>query len=186
MGEPINSACHRHARSGERTDVASSDLTRVAKHLEKELRKLVELDVAASRSNPSPKVLPDRIDQLLKEPTIPEIEKAKVTAVAKIATPQIDKTVLAQAKSDVRGFLGGGMFIHLLRGHLVFGMLRLVFTKICTSIRGVKSVVNDDALTQILSDAIWRKSPTREHSRIRASLRKAVRSVLLSFPTPTP
>jgi hypothetical protein len=180
--EPLNCACHRHARSGERTDVTSSELKRVSDHIGRHLRKLVELDVAATRSKTPPKVLSNRVEQLLTQPATPEIDKAKVLIITKRVTPLIDKMVLGRAKSDVRSFLRRGALIDLLRGHLLFGILRLVFTEISTSIRGVKSVVNDDALTQLLSDAVWRKSPTKEHSRLRTSLRKAVRSALPSFP----
>ena len=184
--EPINSACHRHSRSGERTDVTSSELAQVSDHLGKRLRKLVELDVAARRSDPSPKVLPDRIEHLLKTPTAPKIDKAKASATAKSVSRDIDQKILIQAKADVRRFLRTGAFMYLLRGHLVFGILRLLFTQICTRIRGSKSVVNDDVLAQLLSDAIWRKSPSKEHTRLKTSLRKAVRSALASFPPPKP
>lgn len=51
--EAVNRACLRHAQCGDKKDIVTTEMERVAEHLSKELLYAVALDVAARRS-PSP------------------------------------------------------------------------------------------------------------------------------------
>ena len=176
--EPLNRCCHRHARSGDRNDIVGPELQRLAHHIETSLRELVELDVAARRSDPSPDVLPDRIDSLLVKSTAPVIDPAKVVKLKHVSEAVLDTKVIETARSDVAAFMTKNPFIHVLNGHILFGLLRLLFTQITTTLRGSKVVLGDDALLQLLSDAVWQRPASTEHQRVRRLIRKITRSLI--------
>lgn len=180
--EPINRACHRSAQSGDRTDAAGPEFERLTAHLDDALRGIVELDVAARRSDPAPKVLPDRVERLLADPRKPEISAERVTKIAATATATLAADVLETAHADVATYLRDHRLADLLKGHILFGVLRLLFTRITTKIKGSKVIVEDEALTQLLADAIWRRAPSPSHKVLRTRLRRQVRSLLPQFP----
>ena len=181
--EPINRACHRSAQSGDRTDVVGPEFERLTNHLNERLREVVELDVAARRSNPAPKVLPDRVERLLVDARNPDICPIKVGQITTAITPTLATNVLQQARTDVAAYLQEHRLVDLLKGHILFGVLRLLFTRIATTIKGTKVIVDDDALTQLLSDAVWKRSPSQAHKTLRSHLRSKVRALLPLFPS---
>lgn len=92
--EVINRACHRAACSGDRTDIAGPEFDRINQHLANTLHEMVEVDVAARRSDPAPKVLPDRVDRLLVDARRPEICPHKVANIIKAVLPSIEAQAL--------------------------------------------------------------------------------------------
>jgi len=180
--EPINRACHRCARSGDRTDIAGPEFDRLTTHLNDALRHLVALDVAARRSDPAPKVLPERVERLLAQPRIPAICPQQVKAITAAVAPQLAPVTVTKARADVDAFLKAHRLVDLLKGHILFGILRLLFTSITTKIKAAKVIVDDDALTQLLADAVWKRSPSPAHKALRASIRGHVKILLPLYP----
>lgn len=176
--DPINRACHRCAQSGDRDDVVGPEYNRVNQHLSDVLREIIEVDVAARRSDPAPKVLPDRVESLLVDARRPEICPQKVALLMDAALDGIDEGTLASARFDVRAYLRNRRLADLLKGHVLFGLLRLVFTRTASTLKGRKVIVDDDALIQLLADAVWRQSPSRDHKVLRLKVRKWIRELV--------
>ena len=176
--EPVNRVCHRCAQSGDRNDVVGPEFDRLNQHLSDTLREMVEVDVAARRSVPAPKVLPDRVERLLVDPRRPDICPKKVSGITKAALPAIEEQTLKAARSEVSAYLKKRRLADLLKGHILFGILRLLFTQAASGIKGSKVIVDDDALTQLLADATWKRSPSEDHKALRAKIRKNVRDLV--------
>jgi hypothetical protein len=175
--EPLNRCCHKHARSGDRTDAVGGPFVKMTTQMQATLTEAVVLDVAARACDPAPKVLPERIDAWLAREGEPDIDPAKPAKVVLTITPAVPKEKIDSARKQVNSFLAARPLAHLLKGHLLFGILRYLFTRTSTAIRGAKSLLSDDALTQLLSDAVWQKPPSADHQRLRRKLRTIVRAL---------
>jgi glycine/D-amino acid oxidase-like deaminating enzyme len=168
--ESLNRSCLKQGQSGERVDVVGPEFDRVEQHLEEQLRELVELDVAARRSDPAPKVFPDRVEALLLDPEQPDICPQKVAKHVAKARAELTEEAIQEARKDVAEYLRRGRFVFLLNGHVLFGVIQRVFTQTAAAIRGKKVVLNDDALTQLLAEMMWRTLPSDEHRRLRRKI----------------
>ena len=173
----LNRSCLKHAQCGEGGDVISAEFDRVEAELLSKMREAIELDVAARRANPAPKVIPDRIEALLTKPDSPDICPLKVAKIVTDAKAALNSELIKQAKAEVQCFLRTGRISWLLNGHVLFGIVQRVFTRTTTQIRGKKVVLNDDALTQILAEMVWRFIPSDEHRRLRRKLVSVVREL---------
>jgi hypothetical protein len=173
----LNRSCLKHAQCGDGGDVISAEFERVENELIAEMREAIELDIAARWADPAPKVIPDRIEALLKKPDSLDICHAKVATIVRSATAALNIELIRQAKSEVQSFLRTGRISWLLNGHVLFGIIQRVFTQTTTEIRGKKVILNDDALTQLLAEMVWRLNPSAEHRRLRRKLVSVVREL---------
>jgi hypothetical protein len=180
--DSFNRSCLRHAQCGDRSEICHAEFDRMTEHLHDVLLEAIVFDVAARDVDPAPKVLPDRIDQLLSKPSRADIDSAKVAKLILAVRSHIPTEVIDRARLAVEKYLREHRLVDLLRGHLLFGLLRLMFTKLTTELRGTKVIVNDDTLTQLLSEMIWHRAPSPDHQKLKISLRKSVRSCLPWFP----
>lgn len=173
----LNRSCLKHAQCGDGGDVISTEFDRVEAELFTKMREAIELDVAARRADPAPKVIPDRVEALLKQPESPDICPVKVGKIVSDAKAALNADLIMQARSDVRLFLQAGKISWLLNGHVLFGIIQRVFTQVTTQIRGKKVILNDDGLTQLLAEMVWRSIPSHEHRRLRRKLVSVVREL---------
>ena len=173
----LNRSCLKHAQCGDEEDALETAFERVEDELLEKMREPIELDVAARKSDPSPKVIPDRVDALLVKRDSPEICPLKVAKIVAKARAELNDNVVRQAESEVRTFLRSGRISWLLNGHVLFGIIQRVFTQTTTRIRGKKVILNDDGLTQLLSEMVWRSVPSEEHRRLRRKLVSVVREL---------
>lgn len=184
--EPINRACLRHAQCGDKKDLVGIEMDRIAKHLACELLQAVALDVAARRSPSSPAVLPERIEQLLVDHTRPDIDPAKVAKLVAAVEAHLDPKIVREAKEDVRKFLADRCITHLLRGHLVFGVLRRIFLRAAANESGKNCQIPNDALTQLLADIVWRRAKSEDHRALKRKVRYVIRRLIPHYPTIPP
>lgn len=176
--DAVNRACLRHARCGENKDLVGAEMERVAAHLETELLNLVTLDVAAQRSPSPPAVLPDHIEQLLVDPTQADVECARVAAIVTSVEGQLDSETVKTSLADINTFLRSGCFMHLLKGHLVLGVLSRVFVCAAAKESGVRSLLSNDAITQILAEMIWRQCRSDDHRRLKRMIRTKTKALI--------
>jgi hypothetical protein len=85
---------------------------------------------------------------------------------------------------DIAAYLKLGRFCDLLNGHVLYGVIRRVFTETTTVLRKKKVVLNDDALTQLLAEMVWREPPSKEHSRLRTKIISVVRELNKALSSP--
>ncbi len=182
--EAVNRACLRHARCGEKKDLVGAEMDRVANHLTGELLHTVALDVAARRSPSPPAVLPDRIEQLLAHHSRPDIDPSKVAKLVASVEIHLDPKAVREAQADVKQFLGKRCITHLLKGHLILGVLRRVFLRAAAKESGNTGQIPNDALTQLLADMVWRRCNSEDHRVLKRKLRAAARKLIPLYPAP--
>lgn len=173
----LNRSCLKHAQCGDQDDVLGAEFDRIEADLLSKMREAIELDIAARRCNPAPKVIPERVDSLLIRSDSPDICPNRVAKIVAKAKAEIDSDILRRAKSDVHSFLQSGRISWLLNGHVLFGIIQRVFTQTTTRVRRKKVVLNDDGLTQLLAEMVWRTVPSDEHRRLRRKLVTVVREL---------
>ncbi len=180
--EPINRACLRHSRCGENKDLLSAEMTRLEEHLRKELSHLVALDIAARRSPSPPRVLPDAIEQLALTRAGPDIDPAKVADLVATVEPQLDPSQIEVAEVELGRFLEKRCITHILNGHLILGILRRLFLRAAERESGIQSSLSNDALTQILTEMVWRRCQSADHTKVRRAVRAKLRRLLPMYP----
>ena len=180
--EAINRACLRHARCGEMKDLVASEMDRVAKHLKKELLHAVALDIAARRSTAPPPVLPDAIEQLALTKSGPDVDPTKIAALVATVEVQLDPAKVKAAQAELKNFLKTRCITHVLNGHLILGILRRLFIRAAEQESGTKGALSNDALTQILTDMVWRRCPSDDHKRLKQTVRTKTRKLCSNYP----
>ena len=178
----INNACLRHAHCGDRKDLTVSAMAQAVLMFKKEFLPALVLDVAARRMETPPKVLPDHIEQLLQGQTAVTFDPDRLKAIVNKARKTVDAKFVKESKSDITSFLQSRCISHLIRGHLLFGLLRRIFVQAANKERGSKSVTADDALLQMFSDAVWRCCEEGDHKRLKRKFRSKLRELLPFYP----
>ena len=179
--ETINRVCLRYAQCGDQKDLVKTSMDRAIEMLEKEFLPALILDVAARRMHPAPKVLPNRIEPLLKDKTSYELDSSKLKSLVDKAGGEVDASSVADSKRNIATFLKGHCISHIVRGHLLFGLLRRIFVQAANKERGSKSATADDVLLQMFSDAVWHHSREGDHKRLKRNFRTKLRELSSSY-----
>lgn len=179
---PLNEACLRHARCGERKNVVRAEMQRIETHLRKELEAALALDIAARRMDPAPAVLPDRLEPLLIDHRRVELDTGRIKAICRQAKKEVDPTLLQQAAKSLKAFLASRSIAHVLDGHVLFGALRRLFHSLAAQENETATVLNNDALMQLLSSAVWQTVPSDDHRSLKRKLYLATKEVSATFP----
>lgn len=180
--ESVNRACLRHIQCGDDKDIVSAEMDRVTKHLAKELLPAVVLDVAARHSPSPPIVLPEHIDHLMLDKKQPDVDPAKIAHIIDSVSTQLDRNAVKEAQSAVNGFLANRCITHLLKGHLVFGVLRRVFLQTAGKERGQNVTIPNDSFIQLLSDMMWRRCGSKDHKALKRKIRSSARKLVSQYP----
>ena len=180
--DAINTACLRHAHCGEKKDLTVSAMAQTVLMLKKEFLPALVLDVAARRMETPPNVLPDHIDELLHGKTTVTFNPDRLKEIVNKARKTVDAKFVKESKSDITSFLQDRCISHLIRGHLLFGLLRRIFLQAANKERGSKSVSPNNALLQMFSDAVWRCCKEGDHKRLKRKFRSKLRELLPFYP----
>jgi hypothetical protein len=179
--EAVNKACARHARCGENKDLVLSTMARFEQIFETHLLPLIVLDIAAREMENSPKVLPHRADHLFQSQKSLDVSISKIDEVLKSARGLVRDDLAAQAQTKIEHFLEKRKITHLIHGHLLFSFLRRIFVRLADIERGSTSSTCDDALRQLLSDAVWLYCRDGDHGRLKRKLRSKLRKISAIF-----
>ena len=104
--------------------------------------------------------------------------KAKINKVRKT----VDAKFVKEAKSDITSFLQARSISHLVKGHLLFGLLRRIFVQAANKERGSNSALTKDVALQIFSDAVWQYCKKGDHKRLKRKFRCKLRELLSFYP----
>jgi hypothetical protein len=179
--EAVNKACARHARCGEDKDLVLSTMARFEQIFETHLLPVVALDIAAREMENSPKILPDRSDNLFESQKSLDVNISKIDEVLKSSRELVRDDLAAQAQIKLEHFLAKRRITHLIHGHLLFSFLRRIFVRSAEIERGTPSSSGDDAVLQLLSDAIWLYCRDGDHGRLKRQLRSRLRKISETF-----
>ena len=178
----INMACLRHARCGDQKDLTVSAMAQTVFMLKKEFQPALVLDVAARRMKSSPKVLPKGIESLLHGQNAVTFDPARLKAMVNKAQRTVDVKFIKEAHSSITSFLQDRCISHLIKGHLLFGLLMRIFVQAANKERGSNSALTKDAALQMFSDAVWRYCKKGDHKRLKHDFRSKLRKLLPCYP----
>ena len=173
--DAVNEVCCRYAQCGEKKDLVGEEMATVERVIEKELLGAIVLDVAARRLRCAPKVLPDRVEAILKDKRELAVDREKVANIVETAKGWVDKDGLKEAERKVMGFLEGRSVAHLFKGHLLFGLLRRIVVGAAARERGKRTTVRDEDLAHLLAAAVWTLCRGGDHGRMKRMFRTKVR-----------
>ena len=175
--EIINRVCLRFAQCGEEKDIIKAPMLGAVEMLEKEFLRALILEVAARRMDPAPKVLPDRIEVLLENQRSVKLNLSRLKGLVREAEKTVDTSIEAEAKRDIEAFLKCNCITHIVRGHLLFGLLRQIFFQVANKERGARMSASDEVLLQMFSEAVWRFSREGDHKRLKRNFRTKLREL---------
>ena len=138
--DAINFACRRHARCGDQKDLVASSMNSTVNQLVQHFLPALVLDIAARQMETSPKILPDRVDSLLKDQSGVSFDLSRLNALISSAEKEVDGQHVVDAERQVQAFLRDRCISHLINGHLLFGLLRRLFVHAANRERGANSV----------------------------------------------
>ena len=179
--EIINQVCLRFAQCGEQKDLVKASMDEAVKMLENEFLPALILDVAARRMDSAPKVLPSRIEPLLKNQKSAKLDTRRLKSLVNEAEETVDASSAADSERDVVAFLECNCITHILRGHFLFTLLRRIFVQAANKERGSTKVAPDNMLLQIFSDAVWRHCREGDHQRLRRNFRTKLKELTLLY-----
>ena len=171
----VDEACRRYSRCGEDRDLVSVGMQDAEMMIARDLLAAVILDVAARRVPSGPKVLPARIDAVLRGKRGTQVDAVGVERIVGSVEKRIDRGAVRGARKDVERFVEQRPLVHLLKGHLVLGLLRRVFLDAARKEGRKGRGIEDDVIVQVVSDAVWAHCRGGDHLRIRRNFRRKVR-----------
>ena len=177
----VNNVCCLFALCGEEKDLVSKQMEAAKRSIRKELLATISLDVAARESSPSPKVLPESIESILKKGNGIKLDLVKVNKLISNAKGEIDRHTLMKAKFAVDTFLKTRCITHLLKGHLLFGILRRIFKNVVACERGKMLNIPDNTLKQLISAEVWKRARSNDYKLLKRSFRTKLRRVATQF-----
>lgn len=174
--DAVNEVCCRHAQCGEKKDLVGEDMAMVERVIKEELLGAIVLDVAAREMRCPRKVLPDRVEAILKGKRGFVVDREKVINIVETARRWVDKDGLKEAERKVKGFLKGRGVAHLFKGHLLFGFLRRIVVGAAARERGKRTNVRDEDLAHLLAAMVWTVCRGGDHGRMKRMFRTKVRT----------
>ena len=169
----VQSICCKYEGSGGRSEEIGALFDEVEREIQSHLYYLVVLDIANYKQNTGLKAFPDRVDSILdivKVRCLPE----RISTISEMLSANLDPDIIDEARGLVRKFLQSGRFSDLLRGHIIFGIIRHLIR------RGVKLITNNlpnidnDSLLIMLSLELWKITPSVQHLNLETNIRIAV------------
>ncbi len=179
--DDVNRACCRFARSEVEKDLCLDLMKDVQKQVDEHLRECVELDIAARLMITPPKVLPDRIEPLLENQSVSKISQTRADQARLAAKTLVDNSLAEQTRELLTRFLSSRSIMHILRGHLVLGLLRRVISEAVRSESTSAPVLHEKAVFEILIDRVWTLPLSADHRKLRNNLRRKVREARLEL-----
>lgn len=171
----VDEACRRYSRCGEGKDLVSVGMRDTETMIARDLLAAVILDVAARRMPSSPRVLPARIDAVLRGKWGTQVDPVRVEGIVGSVKERIDEGAQRGARRDVERFVEQRPLVHLLKGHLVLGLLRRVFLDAARKEGRKGRGIEDDVLVQVVSDGVWATCRGGDHLRVRTEFRRKIR-----------
>jgi len=171
---PCERLCRIYARDFSGTEYVGDDFDDVAQHIEKELTELVSLDIARHIKGSDDAILPKRIELLLEKQDAPLIASGLVKSRITKARETISNEEHKHGRNVLAAFVAEKRFVDILKGHLLFGILRLLLSR-CLRRKGKPRLPNDDAVRAMLANEIWQAPMSTDHQVVTRKLKKAVR-----------
>lgn len=143
--------------------------------VEKGLRELVVCDVAVQRDVEGAKrVLPRSIVEILERKYPPKLNMGRIAALREELEESVADERRREAEDLIARFLSKGRFLDVLRGHLVFDLIRWF---ILGEFRraGLRATFDDRILRALLAAELWSLQTTEDHAGLRCRVEEGLR-----------
>lgn len=143
------------------------------------LRSTILLDIANHLQDGDHAALPHRIEAVLEGSDI-EFSRARLDSFCDDCRRHLESASIERASRLLAEFLSRHRLVDVLRGHLAFGLLRMLVFSVVKRALGRKPHIDDRALALILAEKVWRTigSSSADHRNLKRRLRAAVREAL--------
>jgi len=134
---------------------------------------LVILGVAHHLAKTGCKVLPDKVESLLRSVKSLTFARGQIESLCTEYRNNIDQTSIDKATLLLKRFWERKRFVDILRGHFIFSILRnLIINTVRHEIGRIN--IDNKGLIIMLSAEVWSIIPSLEHESLRRRLCRAV------------
>ena len=148
---------------------------RLLEEVERSLKALVIYDVAVQRNeDANKKVLPRNVMEILAQTTPSILDTGRIDAMRRDLDEALGLEFKEEAEELVGAFLSERRFVDVLKGHLVFGLVRWF---ILGELRraGIKATLDNRVLRAWLGVELWQMKKSDDHITLREHVEAAVR-----------
>ena len=150
-------------------------LEELNEHILDQLKEVIGLDAALCIAGEETAALPNRIEALLKYKGKTELDPVLVEKAASKARKAAAGLDVNSVHEQVRAFIQTRPIAHLLRGHLLFGLLRFLISQALQK-NGKRKAPDDRSLRALFARYFWQDHHA-DHKKLRAKLIKGVREL---------
>lgn len=89
----------------------------------------------------------------------------------------IDDAALKKAHDLIKKYITKRRFVDMLKGHIIFGILRLLIFNSIKKEKGKRPNIDNAGLLMMLSNEVWQTKATIDHSSLSRRLINAIKEV---------
>lgn len=146
-------------------------------YVKSRLFELIIIDIANCIKATGCDVLPDRIDPLCRSGNAVIFLDDQIARCCNKGKNEVNQEEIDHAIGLVSNCLKYKRFIHIVPGHLVYGILRRFIKNNIKQNTGKSITIDDEGLMLLLASKVWTVVEDRDHKELKRRLRKALSEV---------
>lgn len=163
----METVCRLYSEGEARGTALETRFGELLDEIESGLRELVIRDVAMQRSaGRGRRVLPGSALELLEKKEPPRVNLGRVEALLGETERSVGAEGIEEAKQLVMEFVRNGRFVDVLRGHLVFDLMRWFILGELKRV-GLRATFDNRVLRASLGAELWKLTETDDHETLR-------------------
>lgn len=172
----VEQVARSFAKVGPMEEVIGNKLDSLATTVHLELGEMVTIDAAHQLTNSGIAACPKSAEQLLKNKDPLEFNAATISSYCSKGNSTISNAVIKDTRASVAAYLQKHRFVDLLRGHIVFELIRFAISAAVTHKTGKPPKFSKESLFVALSSEVWRYDHlTADHQSLKRRLLEAIR-----------
>jgi hypothetical protein len=168
----VQSVCCKYGGGGEKKEEMGVLFDEVEREIQQHLINLVILDIANYKQDAGLKAFSDRADSIFDKITIRCLPE-RISTICGTLSGNLSADAVNEARGLVENFLQTGKFSDLLKGHVIFGILRHLIHRGVQIIRNNPPYIDNDSLLIMLSLELWNIKPSEHHLSLETNIRIA-------------
>ena len=170
----IDSICRSYVQIEDLEEGFDKEFEKVLTDLENAIFNLLVLDIAHQRCCTGQRILPDGIECLLESPRTLTLSHSRIKQLCIDLRSNINDAQITEAANLLTDYTRSKRVVHVLRGSLVFSIVRHFIQNAVRVKRKRNLKIDNDSLRIMLSIEVWRLTPSSDHENLKSRLRKAV------------
>ena len=174
----LENVCCDYVKTNSNEEIVGDRFEKLLFHIEKVLYEVIILDIAHQLESTGEEILPNTVDSLLVRKDKLFFDANRISNCCSKTNKKICQEHLRYVKSLVDEYLKERRLVDLLRGHLVFGIIRRLISKAVFSKRRRKPHIDNDGLRSLLAAFVWVHPLSNDHKKLKNKVRGAVKEAL--------